>query len=81
MKRIFLFLATNLAVIGVMSIILNLLGANRFLTGSGINVPQLLIFSLVVGFTGSFISLLMSKWMAKQSSGAYAVVPSSPRYR
>lgn len=79
MKRIFLFLATNLAVIVVMSIILNLLGANRFLTGSGINVPQLLIFSLVVGFTGSFISLLMSKWMAKQSTGAYVIDPNNPR--
>ncbi|NLJ63390.1 MAG: zinc metalloprotease HtpX, partial [Alcaligenaceae bacterium] len=75
MKRIFLFLATNLAVIVVMSIILNLLGANRFLVGTGINVPQLLIFSLVVGFTGSFISLLMSKWMAKQSTGAYVIDP------
>lgn len=79
MKRIFLFLATNLAVIVVMSIILNLLGANRFLTGSGINVLQLLIFSLVVGFTGSFISLLMSKWMAKQSTGAYVIDPNNPR--
>lgn len=79
MKRIFLFLATNLAVIVVMSIILNLLGANRFLAGSGINVPQLLIFSLVVGFTGSFISLLMSKWMAKQSTGAYVIDPNNPR--
>ena len=79
MKRIFLFLATNLAVIVVMSIILNLLGANRFLVGTGINVPQLLIFSLVVGFTGSFISLLMSKWMAKQSTGAYVIDPNNPR--
>ncbi|MEZ2721764.1 protease HtpX [Paenalcaligenes hominis] len=79
MKRIFLFLATNLAVMLVLSIILNLLGANRFLAGSGINVPQLLIFSLVVGFTGSIISLLMSKWMAKRSTGAYVIDPHNPR--
>lgn len=79
MKRIFLFLATNLAVMLVLSIILNLLGANRFLAGSGINVPQLLVFSLVVGFTGSIISLLMSKWMAKRSTGAYVIDPHNPR--
>src|SRR5690554_6933579 len=79
MKRIFLFLSTNLAVILVLSIVLNLLGVNRFLAGSGINIPQLLIFSLVVGFTGSIISLLMSKWMAKQSTGAYVIDPHNPR--
>lgn len=79
MKRIFLFLGTNLAVMLVLSIVLNLLGANRFLAGSGINIPQLLIFSLVVGFTGSIISLLMSKWMAKQSTGAYVIDPHNPR--
>lgn len=79
MKRIFLFLTTNLAVVLVLSIVLNLLGANRFLSGSGINVPQLLIFSLVVGFTGSIISLLMSKWMAKKSTGAYVINPQQPR--
>lgn len=79
MKRIFLFLSTNLAVILVLNIVLNLLGVNRFLAGSGINIPQLLIFSLVVGFTGSIISLLMSKWMAKQSTGAYVIDPHNPR--
>lgn len=79
MKRIFLFLTTNLAVVLVLSVVLNLLGANRFLSGSGINVSQLLVFSLVVGFTGSIISLLMSKWMAKQSTGAYVIDPQQPR--
>ncbi|WP_269900135.1 protease HtpX [Paenalcaligenes faecalis] len=79
MKRIFLFLATNLAVMLVLSIVLNLLGVNRFISGSGINIPQLLVFSLVVGFTGSFISLFMSKWMAKRSTGAYVIDPNSPR--
>lgn len=79
MKRIFLFLSTNLAVMLVLSIVLNLLGVNRFLVGSGINVPQLLVFSLVIGFTGSFISLFISKWMAKRSTGAYVIDPQNPR--
>ena len=79
MKRIFLFLATNFAVMLVLSIVLNLLGVNRFLVGSGINVPQLLVFSLVIGFAGSTISLFMSKWMAKRSTGAYVIDPQNPR--
>ncbi len=70
MKRIFLFLATNIAVLVVMSVILSLLGVDKFLTSSGLNLPMLLVFSLVVGFTGSIISLLMSKTMAKWSTGA-----------
>ncbi|MES2536877.1 MAG: protease HtpX [Pseudomonadota bacterium] len=65
MKRIFLFLATNIAVIAVMTIVLSLLGADRFLTSAGLNLPMLAVFSLVVGFTGSIISLLISKPMAK----------------
>lgn len=78
MKRIFLFLATNIAVLAVMSIVLSLLGVNRFLTGTGLNLPMLLVFSLVVGFTGSIISLLMSKPMAKWSTGARVIdAPSS----
>jgi len=70
MKRIVLFLATNLAVVLVLSVVLNVLGVARPVTGAGINVGALLVFSLVVGFTGSFISLLMSKPMAKWSTGA-----------
>ncbi len=78
MKRIFLFLATNIAVIAVMSIVLSLLGVNRFLTGSGLNLPMLMVFSLVVGFTGSIFSLLISKPMAKWSTGARVIdAPSS----
>ncbi len=73
MKRIFLFLATNIAVLVVMSVILSLLGADRFLTQSGLDLPTLLVFSLVVGFTGSIISLLMSKTMAKWSTGARVI--------
>ena len=70
MKRIFLFLATNIAVMVLLSIVINVLGLNRFLDESGINVSALLAFSLVVGFTGSIFSLLISKPMAKWSTGA-----------
>ncbi|MGB6055821.1 MAG: protease HtpX [Burkholderiaceae bacterium] len=78
MKRIFLFLATNIAVLAVMSIVLSLLGVDRFLSGTGLNLPMLLVFSLVVGFTGSIISLLISKPMAKWSTGARVIdAPSS----
>ena len=61
MKRIVLFLATNLAVMLVLSVTLNVLGVNRFLAADGLNVGMLVVFSAVVGFGGAFISLLMSK--------------------
>jgi heat shock protein HtpX len=78
MKRIVLFLATNLAVMLVMSVVLSLLGVNRFLTANGLNLGMLMIFSLVAGFTGAIISLLMSKPMAKWSTGARVIdAPSS----
>jgi heat shock protein HtpX len=70
MKRIFLFLATNLAVVVVLSFILNLFGLNQFLSANGIDYRGLLLFSLVVGFTGSIFSLLISKQMALWSTGA-----------
>jgi heat shock protein HtpX len=73
MKRIVLFLATNLAVMLVLSVVLNLLGADRYLAAEGLNIPTLLVFSLVVGFTGSIVSLLMSKSMAKWSTGAHVI--------
>ncbi|WP_296948475.1 protease HtpX [uncultured Massilia sp.] len=73
MKRIVLFLATNLAVVLVLSVVLNVLGVARPVTGAGIDVNALLVFSLVVGFTGSFISLLLSKPMAKWSTGARVI--------
>jgi heat shock protein HtpX len=73
MKRIVLFLLTNIAVMLVLSVVLSLLGVDRFLTANGLNVGMLLVFSLVVGFTGSFISLLMSKPMAKWSTGARVI--------
>jgi heat shock protein HtpX len=73
MKRIILFLATNLAVVLVLTVILNVLGVGRAVTGAGINFGALAVFSLVVGFTGSIISLLMSKPMAKWSTGARVI--------
>src|SRR5438477_7903750 len=78
MKRIVLFLATNLAVVLVMSIVLSLLGVNRYLTANGLDLGTLMVFSLVVGFTGAIFSLLISKPMAKWSTGARVIdAPSS----
>jgi heat shock protein HtpX len=73
MKRIVLFLVTNLAVMLVLSVVLNVLGVDRFLAESGINYQMLLVFSLVVGFGGATISLLISKPMAKWSTGAQVI--------
>lgn len=73
MKRIFLFLATNIAVVLVLTVVLSALGVDKFLTSSGLNLPMLMVFSLVVGFTGSIISLLISKPMAKWSTGARVI--------
>ncbi len=79
MKRVLLFLLTNLAVVVVLGIVVNLLGANRFLTGSGIDVPTLLVFAFIFGMGGSVISLFMSKWIAKMSTGAQVIAqPRSP---
>jgi len=74
-KRVALFLATNLAVILVLSIVLRLLGVDSILDerNVGINYEALLILSLVIGFGGSFISLAISKWMAKRSTGARVI--------
>jgi len=73
MKRIVLFLITNLAVLVVLTIVLRVLGVDRFLTQQGIDFGALLGFSAVVGFTGSIISLLLSKPMARWSTGAHAI--------
>lgn len=79
MKRIFLFVMTNLAVMLVLSATLRILGVDRVITAQGIDVQALLIFSVVVGFTGAIISLLMSKRMAKWSTGAQVIDPNAPR--
>jgi heat shock protein HtpX len=73
MKRIVLFLVTNLAVVLVLSIVLRVLGIDRVVEENGLNVTALLVFSLIVGFTGSIISLLLSKTMAKWSTGAQVI--------
>ena len=73
MKRIVLFLATNLAVVVVLSVVLKLFGLDRALAAQGFAYGQLLVFSLVVGFTGAIISLLMSKTIAKWSTGAHVI--------
>jgi heat shock protein HtpX len=75
MKRILLFLATNLAIIVVLSITLRLLGVERILDeqGTGLNINSLLIFASVFGFGGSLMSLAMSKWTAKRFTGAQVI--------
>lgn len=73
MKRIVLFLLTNIAVMLVLGVVASLLGADRFLTQNGLNLSALLAFSAIFGMGGSFISLAMSKWMAKRSTGARVI--------
>ena len=73
MKRIVLFVLTNIAVMVVMSVVLSVLGLDRYLHAQGLNLGGLLVFSLVVGFTGSIFSLLISKPMAKWSTGAQVI--------
>ncbi|MFA7436900.1 protease HtpX [Castellaniella sp.] len=81
MKRIFLFLATNLAVLVVLNITMTVLGIGPYLTANGIDPGALLIFAAIIGFAGSFISLFLSKWMAKTSTGARVIDPQAPRSR
>lgn len=81
MKRIFLFVLTNLAIVFVLSITLRLLGVDRILNeqGTGLNYNSLLIFSAVMGFGGALISLLISKWTAKRLTGAQVIEnPATP---
>ena len=73
MKRIFLFVLTNLAVMAVLLITTRILGVDRFLTSNGLNMTALAGFSLVMGFGGAIISLLISKPMAKFSTGARVI--------
>ena len=73
MKRIFLLIVTNMAVMVVLSIAASVLGVNRYLAANGINYGQLLGFAAIMGFGGAFISLLMSKTMAKFSTGAQVI--------
>lgn len=73
MKRIALFVLTNLAVMLVLTVTTRLLGLDRFLSANGLNLGALMGFSLIMGFGGATISLLMSKQMAKWSTGAHVI--------
>jgi len=73
MKRILLFLATNLAIVLVLSLTMRLLGVEPYLNENGLNLGALLIFAAVMGFGGAFISLAISKWMAKKSMGVRVI--------
>ena len=73
MKRIFLFVLTNLAVVVVLGIVASLLGVNRYLTANGLNLGLLLGFAAIMGFGGAIISLLISKPMAKWTAGVQII--------
>ena len=73
MKRILLLVLTNVMVVVVLGIVASLLGVNRYLTSNGLNLGLLLGYALVIGFGGAFISLLISKPMAKWSSGVQVI--------
>ena len=73
MKRIILFVLTNLAVVLVLGMVASLLGVNRFLTSNGLDLTALLGYALIMGFGGAFISLLISKPVAKWSSGVQVI--------
>src|SRR6476660_8548656 len=73
MKRILLFVLTNLAVVLVLGVVASLLGVNRYLTANGLNLGSLLVFALIMGFGGAIISLLISKPVAKWSAGVQVI--------
>ena len=82
MKRVFLFVVTNLAVMLVLGVVASLLGVNRYLTANGLDLGMLLGFSALMGFGGAIISLLMSKPMAKWSTHAQVINDSTdPSHR
>ncbi len=73
MKRILLFLGTNMAILLVLSVTMRLLGVEPYLTAQGLNLTSLLIFAAVMGFGGAFISLAISKWTVKRSMGVQVI--------
>jgi heat shock protein HtpX len=77
MKRVVLFIATNLAIVLVLSLSMRLLGVEPYLNAQGLNLNSLLVFAAVMGFGGSFISLALSKWLAKKSVGAQVITQAS----
>ena len=73
MKRTILLIGTNIAIMVVLGIFINVFGLNRFISANGLNLPMLLMFAAVLGFGGAFISLAMSKTIAKWSTGAQVI--------
>jgi len=73
MKRVFLFIVTNLAVVLVLSVVSRLIGLDRWLAMQGSNLTGLLVFAAFMGFGGAFISLAISKWVAKRSMGVRVI--------
>lgn len=73
MKRIIYFLATNLAIMLVLSVSMRILGVEPYLNANGLDLSNLLAFAAIMGFGGAFISLAMSKWSAKRMSGAVVI--------
>lgn len=74
MKRILYFLATNLAILLVLSVTMRILGVEPYLNANGLDLNNLLAFAAIMGFGGAFISLAISKWSAKRMSGAVVIV-------
>jgi heat shock protein HtpX len=73
MKRVIYLLATNMAIVLVLSITMRLLGVEPYLTANGLDLSNLLVFAAIMGFGGAFISLAISKWSAKRMSGAIVI--------
>lgn len=80
-KRIFYFILTNILVIVTIGIILSLTGAYNYIGSDGIDFGTLLVFSAIVGFAGAFISLAISRWMAKKMMGVRVIDPDNPQSR
>ena len=72
-KRVFLFILTNLAIVATLTIIVSILGVNQGITADGIQIVPLAIFCFIYGMGGAFISLLISRWMAKRATGVHLV--------
>jgi heat shock protein HtpX len=78
-RRVALFLATNLAIVLVLSVTMRVLGVEPYLHAQGLNLTSLLVFAAVMGFGGSFISLALSKWTAKRAMGVRVIdAPANP---
>lgn len=79
MKRFFLFFATNIAIVATISVVIALTGAGRWIDAQGINYSTLMMFCLIWGMGGAFISLMISKWMAKMAMGVKIIDPNTAR--